>query len=75
MDEQKNTTVYTSGFPSNIDEEEFVKFMSKCGVIQKDPRTGKPKIKLYRTKEEGEPKGDGTCCYVKMESVKGFFKF
>ena len=48
--------------------------MSKCGVIQKDPRTGKPKIKLYRTKEGGEPKGDGTCCYVKMESVKGFSK-
>ena len=70
MDEEKNTTVYTSGFPPTIDEEEYVKFMTKCGVVQKDPRTGKPKIKLYRIKETGEPKGDGTCCYVKMESVK-----
>nr|CAD2176878.1 unnamed protein product [Meloidogyne enterolobii] len=70
MDEEKNTTVYTSGFPPTIDEEEYVKFMTKCGVVQKDPRTGKPKIKLYRIKETGEPKGDGTCCYVKMESVE-----
>jgi len=43
-------------------------FMSKCGVIMKDPRTYKPKVKLYRN-ESGEPKGDATCCYVKMESV------
>lgn len=42
--------------------------MSKCGVIMKDPRNNKPKIKLYKT-ATGEPKGDGTCCYVKMESV------
>lgn len=43
--------------------------MTKCGIIMKDPRSGKPKIKLYRT-ETGDPKGDGTCCYVKMESVQ-----
>lgn len=43
--------------------------MSKCGVIMKDPRNGKPKIKLYRT-EDGDLKGDGTCCYIKMESVE-----
>lgn len=42
--------------------------MSKAGVIMKDPRTNKPKIKLYKT-PEGDLKGDGTCCYVKMESV------
>jgi HIV Tat-specific factor 1 len=39
--------------------------MSKCGVIMNDPRTGKPKIKLYRD-EGNELKGDGTCCYVRM---------
>lgn len=42
--------------------------MSKCGVIMKDPRTHKLKIKIYRN-ENGEAKGDATCCYVKMESV------
>lgn len=68
MDEEHNTNVYVSGFPPTIDEEQFIEFMSKCGVIQNDPRTGKPKVKLYRT-ETGEPKGDGTCCYIRMESV------
>lgn len=43
--------------------------MSKAGIIMKDPRTHKMKYKLYRT-PDGELKGDGTCCYVKMESVK-----
>lgn len=42
--------------------------MSKCGVIMKDPRNNRPKVKLYKS-EAGEPKGDATCCYVKMESV------
>lgn len=31
----------------------------------KDPRSGKPKVKLYRSDAN-----DGTCCYVKMESVE-----
>lgn len=35
----------------------------------KDPRNGKPKVKLYKT-EDGDPKGDGTCCYIKIESVE-----
>ncbi|KAI3420211.1 hypothetical protein GPALN_003529 [Globodera pallida] len=69
LEEQRNTIVYVSGFPPSIDEEQFIEFMSKCGVIMKDPRTSKPKVKLYRT-ESGEPKGDGTCCYIKMESVE-----
>ena len=50
--------------------------MSKCGVIMNDPRTGKPKIKLYRT-DSGEIKGDGTCCYIKMvifNHILGYLK-
>lgn len=66
--EEKNTNVYVSSLPASITEEAFIEFMSKCGLIMKDPRTNKPKIKLYRT-ETGEPKGDGTCCYIKKESV------
>jgi hypothetical protein len=42
--------------------------MSKYGVIMDDPRTNKPKVKLYKD-EEGNLKGDGICCYVKVESV------
>lgn len=39
--------------------------MSKCGVVMKEPRSGKPKVKLYHSDAN-----DGTCCYVKMESVE-----
>lgn len=69
LDDVRNTSVYASGFPpSSVDEAAFIEFFSKCGVIQKDPRSGKPKVKLYRA-ETGEPKGDGTCHYVRIESV------
>jgi hypothetical protein len=33
-----------------------------------DPRNGKPKVKLYKD-EEGNLKGDGVCCYLKVDSV------
>jgi len=68
IEDEKNTTVYVSNLPTNITDEEFIEFMTKCGVIMKDPRNGKPKTKLYKT-DTGDIKGDGTCCYVKMESV------
>ena len=32
-------------------------------------RSGKPKIKVYRD-ENGAPKGDALCTYVKVESVE-----
>uniref|UniRef100_A0A1I7UD52 17S U2 SnRNP complex component HTATSF1 n=1 Tax=Caenorhabditis tropicalis TaxID=1561998 RepID=A0A1I7UD52_9PELO len=61
--------VYVSNLPRDITDEEFQEFMSKCGVIQPDIRTNKPKCKLYRD-ENGELKGDGRCCYIKKESVE-----
>ncbi|EGT46963.1 hypothetical protein CAEBREN_21533 [Caenorhabditis brenneri] len=60
--------VYVSNLPEDITDEEFQEFMSKCGVIQPDIRTNKPKCKLYRD-ENGELKGDGRCCYIKKESI------
>lgn len=73
-DAEKSTKVYVSQLPdgppdSKWNEEEFVKFMSKCGVIDIDVRTNKPKAKLYKD-EEGNFKGDGLCTYVKVESVQ-----
>ncbi|XP_048578231.1 HIV Tat-specific factor 1 homolog [Nematostella vectensis] len=67
-DPEKNPNVYVSGLPLDITDEEFVELMSKYGIIMEDPDTQKPKIKLYRD-EEGKPKGDGRCCYLKMASV------
>ncbi|KAK0428384.1 hypothetical protein QR680_010767 [Steinernema hermaphroditum] len=69
LDESKSTTVYVSNLPTEeFTVEEFMELMAKCGVIMRDPRNNKPKVKLYRD-AEGNLKGDGTCCYVKHESV------
>ncbi|KAL3311807.1 HIV Tat-specific factor 1 [Cichlidogyrus casuarinus] len=43
--------------------------MSKCGLIAHDPLTEKPRMKLYRN-ADGTLKGDGRCCYIKLESVE-----
>ncbi|KAL5106828.1 HIV Tat-specific factor 1 [Taenia crassiceps] len=66
--DDKNTHVYVSGLPPTITEAEFTTLMSKCGIIMNDPLTDKLRIKLYRD-EAGRPKGDGRCCYIKIESV------
>ncbi|KAJ1360252.1 hypothetical protein KIN20_019178 [Parelaphostrongylus tenuis] len=66
--QEKVHAVYVSNLPTDITYEEFKDFMSKCGVIQPDARTNKPKLKLY-VDEEGQLKGDGRCCYIKKESV------
>ena len=73
-DSEKSTKVYVSLLPDGApdddwNEDEFVKFMSKCGVLDIDVRTNKPKAKLYKD-EEGNFKGDGLCTYLKVESVQ-----
>ncbi|GAA37173.1 HIV Tat-specific factor 1 [Clonorchis sinensis] len=68
MSEDKNTHVYVTGLPVDITESDFFELMSKYGVIMNEPFTDRPRIKLYLD-EEGKPKGDGRCCYVKVESV------
>lgn len=39
--------------------------MSKCGIVMRDPMTEDYKVKLYKDKE-GNLKGDGLCCYLKV---------
>ncbi|GIY64069.1 HIV Tat-specific factor 1 homolog [Caerostris extrusa] len=67
IDDAHNTKVYVTGLPLDITEQDFVELMGKCGLILKDPATMKYKVKLYR--EKGQLKGDGLCCYIKIESV------
>ena len=65
VEETHNTNVYVSGLPLDVTDEEFKELMNKCGLIMYDPHTRKPKLKLYRD-ENGDPKGDGRCCYIKV---------
>lgn len=65
VDQTKNTKVYVSNLPVEITEQDFVDFMQKCGMVEKDLETGKFKIKLYRD-AAGEVKGDALCTYIKV---------
>lgn len=51
--------------PLDITEEEFIELMGKCGMIMKDPKTQKYKVKLYMD-SNGYLKGDGLCDYIKV---------
>ncbi|CAN0408461.1 unnamed protein product [Pylaiella littoralis] len=64
-----NLWVYVNGFPVDITTEEVREHFNKCGIIATDPITQQPKIKIYKD-SEGHPKGDGSVCYVKPESVE-----
>ena len=65
MNTEKLTSVYVSGMPLDITDDEFKELMNKCGLVMYDVRTRKPKLKLYKEKT-GENKGDGLCCYIKV---------
>uniref|UniRef100_A0A8D8AW43 17S U2 SnRNP complex component HTATSF1 n=1 Tax=Culex pipiens TaxID=7175 RepID=A0A8D8AW43_CULPI len=65
---EHNTKVYVSNMPPDVTDEEFAELMAKCGMVLKDPRTNKLKLKLYRD-ASGQVKGDGLCHYIKIESV------
>jgi HIV Tat-specific factor 1 len=77
--------IYVTGLPRNTNEEEVAAYFSKVGIIELDPETQKPKIKLYRHKDDcvaavgdetGSPtnpgvlKGDASICYARPESVE-----
>ncbi|XP_033740770.1 HIV Tat-specific factor 1-like [Pecten maximus] len=74
VDETKNTNVYVSGLPLDITDDEFRELMGKYGLIMADPLSRGLKLKLYKD-SEGNPKGDGRCCYIKVESVELARKF
>ena len=40
LDDQHNTSVYVSGLPLDITEEEFLTLMRKCGIIMEDEDGG-----------------------------------
>lgn len=66
--------IYATGLPEDATLDEVSVFFSKVGIIELDPETQRPKIKLYRHKEEGSKqdklKGDASICYARPESVE-----
>jgi hypothetical protein len=65
--------IYVTGLPDDCMEEEIAETFSKVGILDLDPETQKPKIKLYRHKDgvrAGAPKGDASICYARPESVE-----
>lgn len=68
--DEQNTKVYVSNLPLDLTEEEFVNFMQKCGLVERDPTSKKMKVKLYMDKEQNCFKGDALCTYIKIESVE-----
>jgi len=74
--------IYVTGLPNDTNEEEVATYFSKVGIIDLDPETQKPKVKLYRhTQKKGESgdekstdgslllKGDASIGYARPESV------
>lgn len=69
--------IYVTNLPTDTDEAEVAAYFSKVGVLDIDPDTQKPKIKLYRQKSDNGNvsmkmtlKGDASICYAKVESVE-----
>ncbi|KJE94075.1 HIV TAT specific factor 1 [Capsaspora owczarzaki ATCC 30864] len=65
----KNSNVYVTGLPYDVDAEEFAEYMSQCGIIRFDMNTNELKVKVY-TDANGVPKGDALCSYNRAESVQ-----
>lgn len=66
--------VYITGLPADATEEEVTAFFAKVGILDLDPETQRPKVKVYRhkagTPEAGQGKGDASVCYARPESVE-----
>lgn len=65
---RKNTAVYVTNLPIDIDVDEVHSVFSKCGVIAEEIDGRKPRIKLY-TDAEGNSKGEALIVYFRAESV------
>lgn len=67
--------IYVTGLPVDCTEDEVAERFAKAGLLDLDPETQRPKIKLYRHKHAdhpdvvGKPKGDASICYARPESV------
>jgi RNA recognition motif-containing protein len=65
--------IYIAGLPLDTTEEQLAQIFAKAGILDLDPTTQRPKIKVYRHKDghpfAGQCKGDASLCYARPESV------
>lgn len=67
--------IYVTGLPPTAQLPDILKFFGKVGMLDLDPETLQPKIKLYRHHGHGDDdnggtlKGDASICYARPESV------
>ena len=63
--------IYISGLPTRgVTVEDLRRYFSKAGLLDLDPETLQPKIKLYKDRSTGDLKGDASVCYARSESVE-----
>jgi len=65
--------IYITGLPTDCTVEELQQVFTKAGIIDLDPESLLPKIKLYKHRdgpEAGTLKGDASICYARPESVE-----
>jgi HIV Tat-specific factor 1 len=63
--------VYVTGLPTTvgITVEDVARYFSKAGLLDLDPETLSPKVKLYKDADTGNLKGDASICYARAESI------
>lgn len=66
---RQNTSVYVTGLPADVTEQELADYFTKCGIILPSAETGRPRVKLY-TDANGDFKGDGLVTYAMQPSVE-----
>jgi hypothetical protein len=62
--------IYVTGLPqtTGVSVSDVAKYFGKAGLLDLDPETLQPKIKLYMN-TDGSTKGDASICYARLESV------
>lgn len=69
--------IYIQNLPLDTNEQELINYCSKVGLFAIHPSTQRPKVKMYKNKQNisskynpNNLKGDASVCYARYESVE-----